>query len=284
MSPLSRQGFNHILIAANTLVSQCGFPSNSKSCSIWLISRTDTVQMLLTVYTRILELAHSDRQDRRTRQKHSLPYSESLTHTGAQAMSDVDVLTKRQRAVYEFIRDKIVGRGYGPTVREIGEEFEISSPNGVMCHLKALEKKGLITREPNMSRAIQLAHDPHEDEGLPLVGQIAAGVLHEAIEQTERVNFSDMFGKKNMFVLEVTGDSMIEDHIDDGDYVVIRKQRTARSGEIVVAQTDDGEATLKRWYPEKDRIRLQPSNRSMKPIYVKNAKVLGVLSGVVRKM
>ena len=199
-------------------------------------------------------------------------------------MSDVDVLTKRQRAVYEFIRDKIVGRGYGPTVREIGEEFEISSPNGVMCHLKALEKKGLITREPNMSRAIQLAHDPHEDEGLPLVGQIAAGVLHEAIEQTERVNFSDMFGKKNMFVLEVTGDSMIEDHIDDGDYVVIRKQRTARSGEIVVAQTDDGEATLKRWYPEKDRIRLQPSNRSMKPIYVKNAKVLGVLSGVVRKM
>ena len=199
-------------------------------------------------------------------------------------MTDLNVLTKRQREVYEFIRDKITGRGYGPTVREIGDKFEISSPNGVMCHLKALEKKGLITREPNMSRAIQLTSDPHEDDGLPLVGQIAAGVLHEAIEQSERVNFGDMFSRKNMFVLEVSGDSMIEDHIADGDYVVVRKQRTARAGEIVVAQTDDGEATLKRWYPEKDRIRLQPSNSSMKPIYVKNAKVLGVLSGVVRKM
>ena len=199
-------------------------------------------------------------------------------------MSELDVLTKRQRAVYDFIRDKIVGRGYGPTVREIGAKFGISSPNGVMCHLKALEKKGLITREPNMSRAIQLTQDPHEDLGLPLAGRVAAGVMHEAIEQTERINFGDMFSRKNMFVLEVSGDSMIEDHIADGDYVVIRKQRTARPGEIVVAQTEDGEATLKRWYPEKDRIRLQPSNRSMKPIYVKNAKILGVISGVVRKM
>jgi repressor LexA len=199
-------------------------------------------------------------------------------------MPETNVLTKRQRAVYDFIRDKIVSRGYGPTVREIGEQFDISSPNGVMCHLKALEKKGLIVREPNMSRAIQLTTDPHEDAGLPLAGRIAAGVLHEAVEQTERVNFGDMFSRKNMFVLEVSGDSMIEDHIADGDYVVLRKQRTARPGEIVVAQTDDGEATLKRWYPEKDRIRLQPSNSSMKPIYVKNAKILGVLSGVVRKL
>jgi len=198
-------------------------------------------------------------------------------------MSEVDILTKRQRAVYEFIRDKIVGRGYGPTVREIGVEFGISSPNGVMCHLKALEKKGLISREPNMSRAIQLTENPHEDQGLPLAGRVAAGVMHEAIEQNERINFSDMFSKKNMFVLEVSGDSMIDDHIVDGDFVVIRKQRTARPGEIVVAQTEDGEATLKRWYPEKDRVRLQPSNRSMKPIYVKNVKILGVVSGVVRK-
>ena len=135
-----------------------------------------------------------------------------------------------------------------------------------------------------MSRAIQLTEDPHKDQGLPMVGQIAAGVLHEAIEQSERINFGDMFSRKNMFVLEVSGDSMIEDHITDGDYVVIKKQRTARPGEIVVAQTEDGEATLKRWYPEINRIRLQPSNSSMKPIYVKNAKILGVLSGVVRKM
>ena len=195
-----------------------------------------------------------------------------------------DCLTKRQKAVYEFIRDKIRGRGYGPTVREIGEAFDISSPNGVMCHLKALEKKGLIIREPNMSRAIQLAKEPAEMRGLPLAGRVAAGVLHEAIEQTERVDFEAMFNKKNLFVLEVSGDSMIDAQIADGDYVVIRRQRNASPGQIVVAQTDDGEATLKRWYPEANRIRLEPANSSMKPIYVKNAKVLGVVAGVVRKV
>jgi repressor LexA len=195
-----------------------------------------------------------------------------------------DCLTKRQKAVYEFIRDKIRGRGYGPTVREIGEAFDISSPNGVMCHLKALEKKGLIIREPNMSRAIQLAKEPAEMRGLPLAGRVAAGVMHEAIEQTERVDFEAMFNKKNLFVLEVSGDSMIDAQIADGDYVVIRRQRNASPGQIVVAQTDDGEATLKRWYPEANRIRLEPANSSMKPIYVKNAKVLGVVAGVVRKV
>jgi repressor LexA len=195
-------------------------------------------------------------------------------------------VTKRQRAVYEFIRDKIRGRGYGPTVREIGSHFKISSPNGVVCHLKALEKKGLISREPNMSRAIRLIAEPIELRGLPLAGRIAAGVLHEAIEQDERVSFDEIFdpGKKNLFVLQVHGDSMIEDLIDDGDYVVIRKQRTARKGQIVVALTEEGEATLKRWCPEKNRIRLEPANSTMKPIYVRNAKVLGIVVGVVRKV
>src|SRR5690606_31533894 len=116
-------------------------------------------------------------------------------------MSVMDQLTERQKDVYEFVRDKIRNRGYGPTVREIGDHFQISSPNGVMCHLKALEKRGLITREPNMSRAIQLAAEPIEDRGLPLAGRIAAGVLHEAIEQDERVDFGAMFDHKNMFVL-----------------------------------------------------------------------------------
>src|SRR3954452_13283365 len=112
-------------------------------------------------------------------------------------MSQFDQLTERQRAVYDFIRDKIRNRGYGPTVREIGEEFEISSPNGVMCHLKALEKKGIISREPNMSRAIQLT-EIGRDEGFPLVGQIAAGSLTEAIEQAERLNLDEYFpAKKN---------------------------------------------------------------------------------------
>src|SRR5580704_5541933 len=98
-------------------------------------------------------------------------------------MPDFSQLTERQREIYDFIRDKIKNRGYGPTVREIGEHFDIKSPNGVMCHLKALEKKGLIIREPNMSRAIQLSNEPVEVRGLPMTGRIAAGVLHEAIEQ-----------------------------------------------------------------------------------------------------
>ena len=197
----------------------------------------------------------------------------------------LDQLTKRQRTVYDFIRDKIQNRGYGPTVREIGEQFDISSPNGVMCHLKALEKKGLIHRSPNKSRAIELTRAAIDEErGLPLSGRIAAGVMHEAIEQNERVDFGDMFKKKNLFVLEVSGDSMVDAHIADGDYVVIKPQRTAQSGQMVVAQTDDGEATLKYWHPEANRIRLQPANSSMSPIYVKNASVLGVVVGVVRKV
>ena len=124
-------------------------------------------------------------------------------------MFDMEQLTKRQKAVYEFIRDKIRNRGYGPTVREIGENFDIASPNGVMCHLKALEKKGLITREPNMSRAIQLSYD---EKGLPLSGRVAAGVMHEAIEQNERLDFEALFNNKrsNLFALKVSGDSMIE--------------------------------------------------------------------------
>ena len=199
-------------------------------------------------------------------------------------MALLDKLTKRQKAVYEFIRDKIRTRGYGPTVREIGDNFGISSPNGVMCHLKALEKKGLITREKNMSRAIQLTKEPAEERGMPLLGEIAAGVLHEAIEQNERVDVGGMFSGKNLMALHVRGDSMIEDQIADGDYVIIKKSRTARKGQIVAVQTDDGEATLKRWFPEANRIRLQPANSKMKPIYVKNAKVLGTLVGVVRKV
>lgn len=200
-------------------------------------------------------------------------------------MSGMDQLTKRQKLVFEFIRDKIRSRGYGPTVREIGEHFDIASPNGVMCHLKALEKKGLISREPNMSRAIQL-----EDEykGMPLSGRVAAGVMHEAIEQTERLDFDAVFNNKrnNLFALKVSGDSMVDAHIDDGDFVIIRKQQTAQPGQIVVAQTPDGEATLKLYYPEKSkkRVRLQPANPDMNPIYVKDVRILGVVSGVVRKV
>jgi repressor LexA len=201
-------------------------------------------------------------------------------------VANFEKLTERQREVYEFIRERIRSRGYGPTVREIGQNFDISSPNGVMCHLKALEKKGLINREPNMSRAIMLATESVDgsSRGLPLAGRIAAGVLHEAVEQNEIIDFSEMFSADGMFVLKVSGDSMIEDQIADGDYVVIHKQDTATKGQIVVALTDENEATLKRWFPEGNRIRLQPANSSMKPIYVKNARVLGTVVGVVRKL
>ena len=199
-------------------------------------------------------------------------------------MATLPEMTKRQKAIYEFIRDKIRNRGYGPTVREIGKQFDIRSPNGVICHLKALEKKGYISRKEKISRAIELKAEPIREVGIPLAGQVAAGVMHEAIEQSDRVDFGTLFGKKNQFALQVSGDSMIEAHISDGDYVVVRRQRTAQSGQMVVARTSDGEATLKYWYPERNRIRLQPANSRMKPIYTKDAQVIGVIVGVVRRV
>jgi repressor LexA len=200
-----------------------------------------------------------------------------------------DKLTARQEKVFDFIKARIKERGYGPTVREIGEHFKISSLNGVMCHLRALEKKGLITRirkrDRAMARAIALAPEIiAEEKGLPLVGTVAAGMTTLSFEQPERVDFADFFSKKNLFVLKVSGDSMIDAHIQSGDYVVVKKQRTAEKGQMVVAQNDDGEATLKYWYPEANRIRLQPANSSMSPIYLKGASVMGVVIGVVRNM
>jgi repressor LexA len=200
-------------------------------------------------------------------------------------MSVMTQLTERQLIVYEFIRDKIVHRGYGPTVREIGEHFDIRSPNGVMCHLKALEKKGLIHRSPGKSRAIELTAEARdEDRGWPLVGVVAAGPTTLAFEQAERIELEEFFPRKDVFVLRVSGDSMIEAQISDGDYVLVRRQTSARPGQIVVAQTSEGEATLKYWFPEKNRIRLQPANSSMAPIYVREATVLGTVVGVVRKL
>ena len=199
-------------------------------------------------------------------------------------MATLDQLTERQRLVYEFLRDKIVHRGYGPTVREIGERFNISSPNGVMCHLKALEKKGLISRSPNKSRAIELTQEPLGQQGMPLAGTVAAGLTNLAFEQDDRFDFGSIFARDDHFALRVSGDSMIEAQIADGDYVVVRRQEVAAPGEMVVAQTDEGEATLKYWFPEKTRIRLQPANSTMDPIYLDQACVLGVVVGVVRNL
>jgi repressor LexA len=201
----------------------------------------------------------------------------------------VDSLTDRQAKIFEFIKDRVQTRGYGPTVREIGEHFKISSPNGVMCHLRALEKKGLLKRVTKHGRAIARAIEvaPEimaEERGMPMAGTVAAGLTNLAFEQNERVDFGTMFVKKSLFALKVKGDSMIDAQIADGDYVVVKKQRTARPGDMVVAQTPEGEATLKYWHPEANRIRLQPANSSMSPIYVKEASVLGVVVGVVRNM
>ncbi|QDT06837.1 LexA repressor [Rubripirellula lacrimiformis] len=192
-------------------------------------------------------------------------------------------LTDRQQNVYDMIRGLIVKRGYGPTVREIGEHFGIKSPNGVMCHLRALERKGLITRSPNKSRAIELTHAADRNgHSLPMAGMVAAGPTTLAFEQNDRVDFSEMLFREDRFILQVSGDSMINAHIADGDYVVIQKQENAEPGQMVVAQTDEGEATLKFWFPEGDRVRLQPANDLMAPIYVRNARVLGIAVGVVR--
>lgn len=195
-------------------------------------------------------------------------------------------LTKRQQEVYQFILEKIKSRGYGPTVREIGQAFDIRSPNGVMCHLQALVKKGLITREPNMSRAITVVRKQDRMPGIPLAGSIAAGLPIETYEQSERVDFGEMFGKEGYFALQVRGQSMIEDHIDDGDFVIVKKQSTARDGQVVVAMVDGSETTLKRFYKEsgKGRIRLEPANSSMQPIYATNVDILGVVVGVVRRV
>ncbi len=200
-------------------------------------------------------------------------------------MANLNQLTERQREIYDFIQDKIESRGYGPTVREIGQGFRIKSPNGVMCHLKALEKKGLIKREGFSARAIQLLDHKPRSAGLPLLGTVAAGAPIQAAAQDERLEFNDLFGGPNRYVLKVRGQSMIENHIEDGDYVVIRKQETAENGDRVVAMVEN-EVTLKRFYKEKDHIRLEPANGKMSPIIVdstKDARILGVLVGVMRK-
>ena len=154
-----------------------------------------------------------------------------------------------------------------------------------MCHLKALQKKGLIHREPNMSCAIQMLDEPTgaQPSRLKLVGRIAAGQPIEAVEQDEELGFSEWEGADDKFALRVSGDSMIEDHIADGDYVVIQRQEVARDGQIVAVRDDDGEATLKRLFRERNRVRLEPANKAMKPIYRDRVDILGVLVGVVRK-
>lgn len=200
-------------------------------------------------------------------------------------MSELSNLTPKQRLIYDFICRQIDSRGFPPTIRDIGNAFEIKSPNGVMCHLKALEKKGFISRDGKSARAIRPTNRIAGKIGLPFKGLVAAGQPIAAEAQDERIDLHDLFAGPETFLLQVRGKSMIDNHIEDGDYVVIRKREAAHNGERVVAMVD-GDYTLKRFYRHKDKIELRPENEFMDPILVEDGQdvqIVGVLAGVVRK-
>jgi len=200
-------------------------------------------------------------------------------------------ITDRQREIYEFIQTTIAGRGIPPTIREIGEAFGIRSTNGVEKHLQALEQSGFVMRERGKSRSISLHVDGKRPLAtVPLLGRVAAGVpvlSHENHEGEFAVDISlfSLRSPHNLFALKVKGESMIDAHIVDGDTVIVRVQSAAQSGDIVVALVN-GEATVKRLFVERDHVRLQPENSSMKPLNLDRGdfRVLGRVVGVVRKI
>jgi len=194
-------------------------------------------------------------------------------------------LTRRQHDIVVFIRDYVAENDYAPTMQEIANHLGVSRPT-VFEHIEALEARGALRRRPTLSRAIELAPElSGRPTALPLVGLIAAGSPIEAVEDTEILDLEELFRGRagETFVLQVRGDSMIDEQIRDGDYVIVEKRSQARNGETVVALLDDGDATLKTFYREKGRIRLQPANEKMKPIYVKNCRIQGIVIGVLRK-
>lgn len=196
--------------------------------------------------------------------------------------SNQDELTANQRRIFKFIKHQIEKRNHVPTIREIGDHFGIASPNGVAGLLRRIEEKGMIKRTKNRARSIMLT-EKASSNGLPLAGMVCAGPLTETFAQTERFDLKGLERKAD-FVLEVSGDSMIEAQIAPGDFVLVKRQSTAERGDIVVVCDEENETTLKYWFPEKNRIRLQPANRKMKPIYRKDVTVQGVVVGVVRRL
>jgi len=196
-------------------------------------------------------------------------------------------LTPRQLEIVSFIRDYFADKGYAPTMQEIADHLGVSRPT-VFEHIEALEAKGALQRQALRSRGIELAPElAGKVSALPLVGRIAAGQPIEAIEEPEVLDLESLFRGRpgETFVLQVRGNSMIEEQIRDGDYVIVEKRHDARNGETVVALLDNGEATLKKFYREPDRLRLQPANAALRPIYVDpdGVRIQGVVIGVLRK-
>ncbi len=208
-------------------------------------------------------------------------------------------ITKKQKVVLDDIERHIREKGYGPTVREVCHDLGLSSPSTVHVHLKALEEKGYIRRDPMKSRSITLTYNVDDNEypsdvvrtvfrnavNVPLVGNVAAGtpiLAEENIEETLTLP-TEIVGDSPTFMLSVRGESMIGAGINDGDYVVVKEQPVADNGDIVVALIDDG-ATVKRFYREDDAIRLQPENPSMDPIIVDDCSICGKVVAVFRRV
>lgn len=195
---------------------------------------------------------------------------------------------QRAERILDFIRERIAEQGYPPTVREIAEAVGLASTSAVHHHLLKLEREGKLQKDATRSRALTIPGTVGARVvQAPIIGEIAAGepiYAYENQEETLAVP-GDLAGRgHDTFVLRVRGKSMIEDHIDDGDYVVVQSQDTARDGDIIVALLEDSRATLKRYFKEKDRVRLQPANGQMQPIYTRDIQIQGKVIGVIRRL
>ena len=197
-------------------------------------------------------------------------------------------LTRRQKEILDFLDRHISQKGYAPTIEEIGEQFGLSSLATVHKHLTNLQKKGLVKRDWNRSRGLELVPTQVAVKAveLPLLGTVAAGVPIEAVASTETIAVPEsMAGKRDSYVLRVKGDSMIDEQIRDGDWVVVEDRKSADNGEMVIALVGGSDVTLKKFYRDNGRIRLQPANPTMQPIFVDpdQVQVQGVVVGVMRK-
>jgi repressor LexA len=197
-------------------------------------------------------------------------------------------LTKRQKEILDYISEYSASRGYAPTLREICDRFALSSVATAHKHLAHLIDKGFLSRTPHVSRSLTPvgSGDKAGAEEVPLLGFIAAGRPIEAVGQNETISIpEDMLGKDNTYVLKVKGNSMIDEQIRDGDFVIVEERSTAQNGETVVALLNGEDTTLKKFYREGEQVRLQPANPEMEPIYVneRDITVQGVVIGILRK-